>query len=165
MKAPQTPELLQSRNTSSDSTFQPLLTRKFSFELEPSSPYLDLPTPSESIVSMASFANDASKLPEPLYSISKPIETSLAMHLGSSAGLPSPLPPSPPSPRPLIRVHDLHDSPPSKSVKLEPATRTCHKCGIKLTGEFVRAMDKTWHLKCFQCAVRDVSSNFIRIVH
>ncbi|KAI1845303.1 hypothetical protein JX265_005460 [Neoarthrinium moseri] len=29
--------------------------------------------------------------------------------------------------------------------------RTCHKCGEPLTGQFVRALDGTFHLDCFKC--------------
>lgn len=29
--------------------------------------------------------------------------------------------------------------------------RTCRKCGQGLQGQFVRALDKTYHLECFQC--------------
>jgi hypothetical protein len=32
-------------------------------------------------------------------------------------------------------------------------TRTCNKCGEALTGQFVRAMEGTFHLDCFKCRV------------
>lgn len=31
--------------------------------------------------------------------------------------------------------------------------RICHKCGEPLTGQFVRALDGTFHLDCFKCRV------------
>lgn len=31
--------------------------------------------------------------------------------------------------------------------------RICKKCGQQLTGQFVRALDGTFHLDCFRCAV------------
>lgn len=31
--------------------------------------------------------------------------------------------------------------------------RTCKKCGETLTGQFVRALDGTFHLDCFKCRV------------
>lgn len=31
--------------------------------------------------------------------------------------------------------------------------RTCSKCGESLTGQFVRALDGTFHLDCFKCRV------------
>lgn len=31
--------------------------------------------------------------------------------------------------------------------------RICHKCGEQLTGQFVRALDGTFHLDCFKCRV------------
>ena len=31
--------------------------------------------------------------------------------------------------------------------------RTCKKCGEPLTGQFVRALDGTFHLDCFKCQV------------
>lgn len=33
-------------------------------------------------------------------------------------------------------------------------TRTCNKCGEPLRGQFVRALDGTFHLNCFKCRVR-----------
>lgn len=32
--------------------------------------------------------------------------------------------------------------------------RVCKKCGEPLTGQFVRALDGTFHLDCFKCRVR-----------
>lgn len=32
--------------------------------------------------------------------------------------------------------------------------RVCKKCGLPLNGQFVRALDGTFHLDCFRCAVR-----------
>lgn len=32
-------------------------------------------------------------------------------------------------------------------------TRICNKCGEPLTGQFVRALDGTFHLDCFKCRV------------
>lgn len=35
--------------------------------------------------------------------------------------------------------------------------RTCKKCGEPLTGQFVRALDGTFHLDCFRCRVGTLS--------
>lgn len=37
--------------------------------------------------------------------------------------------------------------------KASGQTRICHKCGEPLTGQFVRALDGTFHLDCFKCRV------------
>lgn len=42
--------------------------------------------------------------------------------------------------------------------------RTCKKCGEQLTGQFVRALDGTFHLDCFRCRVR-CSSPAVEFVH
>jgi hypothetical protein len=34
--------------------------------------------------------------------------------------------------------------------------RMCKKCGEPLTGQFVRALDGTFHLDCFRCRVREL---------
>lgn len=57
------------------------------------------------------------------------------------------------------------DQPPRKSVERNRSrgrngrsasgqTRTCQACGEPLTGQFVRALDGTFHLDCFKCQVR-----------
>ena len=38
--------------------------------------------------------------------------------------------------------------------------RLCKKCGEALTGQFVRALDGTFHLDCFRCKVRQRSVVF-----
>jgi hypothetical protein len=38
--------------------------------------------------------------------------------------------------------------------------RACKKCGEPLTGQFVRALDGTFHLDCFKCRVRTAPSPF-----
>lgn len=38
--------------------------------------------------------------------------------------------------------------------KTRPSRRTCKKCGEPLTGQFVRALNGTFHLECFKCRVR-----------
>lgn len=35
-----------------------------------------------------------------------------------------------------------------------PAQRICKKCGESLSGQFVRALNGTFHLECFKCQVR-----------
>jgi hypothetical protein len=35
-------------------------------------------------------------------------------------------------------------------------SRVCGKCGEPLAGQFVRALDSTFHLECFTCQVRDI---------
>ena len=40
--------------------------------------------------------------------------------------------------------------------RLSSTTRTCGKCGLSLTGQFVRALENTYHLECFTCNVCDV---------
>jgi len=37
--------------------------------------------------------------------------------------------------------------------RLSSTTRTCGKCGLSLTGQFVRALENTYHLECFTCNV------------
>lgn len=57
------------------------------------------------------------------------------------------------------------DQPPRKSAERNRSrgrsgrsasgqTRTCQACGEPLTGQFVRALDGTFHLDCFKCQVR-----------
>jgi hypothetical protein len=36
----------------------------------------------------------------------------------------------------------------------EKTSRLCKKCTLPLTGQFVRALDGTFHLDCFRCQVR-----------
>jgi hypothetical protein len=36
--------------------------------------------------------------------------------------------------------------------------RLCKKCGEPLTGQFVRALDGTFHLDCFKCRVSDAAT-------
>lgn len=40
-----------------------------------------------------------------------------------------------------------------ETVRRPSATRTCAKCGNSLSGQFVRALDATYHLECFTCHV------------
>jgi hypothetical protein len=35
-------------------------------------------------------------------------------------------------------------------------SRVCGKCGEPLAGQFVRALDNTFHLECFTCQVRSI---------
>lgn len=45
------------------------------------------------------------------------------------------------------------------SESRKPTQRICRKCGEPLTGQFVRALEGTFHLDCFRCQVcRGVSS-------
>ena len=39
--------------------------------------------------------------------------------------------------------------------------RLCKKCGEALTGQFVRALDGTFHLDCFRCKVRQYSGAYL----
>ncbi len=41
----------------------------------------------------------------------------------------------------------------SESQASTATTRVCQKCGELLTGQFVRALDGTFHLQCFKCRV------------
>lgn len=70
------------------------------------------------------------------------------------ASLPGSLPAEPP----------WNDEPPRKSSERNRSRqrngrsasgqiRTCKKCGEPLTGQFVRALDGTFHLDCFKCRV------------
>lgn len=39
--------------------------------------------------------------------------------------------------------------------------RSCRKCNLPLTGQFVRALGGTFHLDCFKCRVSSCHINFI----
>lgn len=132
---------IQHRETSSTGNLEAVLKHKFSFEIEPNSPLLqgDSPRPRSTSATL-----------DP-YTI-KPQESSAAT---------SPPPVSPNSPRPGTVIPEPPESSPpalSKSKSPQPSpkskavVRTCYRCGERLTGQFVRALDKTWHLQCFKCA-------------
>lgn len=42
--------------------------------------------------------------------------------------------------------------------------RICKKCGEPLTGQFVRALDGTFHLDCFKCRVRSLQPSVVQAV-
>jgi hypothetical protein len=44
---------------------------------------------------------------------------------------------------------------PDAAVRRPSASRVCAKCGNSLSGQFVRALDATYHLECFTCHVSD----------
>ena len=58
---------------------------------------------------------------------------------------------------PLENTRDIavREKPRSQSTTeaKKSAQRTCKKCGEPLTGQFVRALDGTFHLDCFRCEV------------
>lgn len=49
------------------------------------------------------------------------------------------------------------DTPPEPSRR-PSGSRVCGKCGLNLTGQFVRALGDTYHLECFTCHVRPCSN-------
>jgi len=52
------------------------------------------------------------------------------------------------------RSGERNRSRPRGSRTTSGQVRTCKKCGESLTGQFVRALDGTFHLDCFKCRVR-----------
>lgn len=44
--------------------------------------------------------------------------------------------------------------PTSNSSRRASGAKMCAKCGEPLSGQFVRALDNTYHLECFTCHVR-----------
>lgn len=55
------------------------------------------------------------------------------------------------------RSGERNRSRPRGSRTTSGQVRTCKKCGESLTGQFVRALDGTFHLDCFKCRVRPCS--------
>lgn len=51
------------------------------------------------------------------------------------------------------RSGERNQSRPRGSRSTSGQVRTCKKCGESLTGQFVRALDGTFHLDCFRCRV------------
>lgn len=51
------------------------------------------------------------------------------------------------------RAPDRTNTPRTKSGRSASSQRLCKKCGLQLTGQFVRALDGTFHLDCFRCRV------------
>lgn len=51
------------------------------------------------------------------------------------------------------RSGERNRSRPRGSRSASGQVRTCKKCGESLTGQFVRALDGTFHLDCFKCRV------------
>jgi hypothetical protein len=51
------------------------------------------------------------------------------------------------------RSGERNGSRPRGSRSASGQVRTCKKCGESLTGQFVRALDGTFHLDCFKCRV------------
>lgn len=45
------------------------------------------------------------------------------------------------------------DQPPADLTRRQSTSRICGKCGLGLTGQFVRALGDTYHLECFTCHV------------
>ncbi|KAK4237858.1 hypothetical protein C8A03DRAFT_15635 [Achaetomium macrosporum] len=56
-----------------------------------------------------------------------------------------------PDPEPPRRSAERNGSRPRGSRSASGQVRTCKKCGEALTGQFVRALDGTFHLDCFRC--------------
>lgn len=59
------------------------------------------------------------------------------------------------SPRDRIRPQENSTRDPSRprGTSSGKKARICAKCGQNLTGQFVRALDATYHLECFLCRV------------
>lgn len=51
------------------------------------------------------------------------------------------------------RSNERNGSRPRGSRSASGQSRACKKCGEPLTGQFVRALDGTFHLECFKCHV------------
>ncbi|KAH8129542.1 hypothetical protein ACSS6W_006587 [Trichoderma asperelloides] len=66
------------------------------------------------------------------------------------AGSNSPLPPSGWAEDPT-NGSDANRPRPRNGRSTSAQTRVCKKCGLQLTGQFVRALDGTFHLDCFKC--------------
>jgi hypothetical protein len=48
----------------------------------------------------------------------------------------------------------VQESKPQGQTSRRPSgSRLCAKCGNSLSGQFVRALDGTYHLECFTCHV------------
>lgn len=68
------------------------------------------------------------------------------------AGPNSPLPPSGWAEDPS-NGSDANRPRPRNGRSTSAQTRLCKKCNLQLTGQFVRALDGTFHLDCFKCRV------------
>lgn len=55
--------------------------------------------------------------------------------------------------REQINGHSLQTTGHSGSQSSAGTMRVCQKCGELLTGQFVRALEGTFHLQCFKCRV------------
>ncbi|PHH68157.1 hypothetical protein CDD82_797 [Ophiocordyceps australis] len=69
----------------------------------------------------------------------------------NSASSPGLSGPSPPGAWPSDDVQARKSAEMSRSRQRNGHVRTCNKCGEPLTGQFVRALDGTFHLDCFKC--------------
>lgn len=76
------------------------------------------------------------------------------------AGSNSPLPPSGWAEDPT-NGSDANRPRPRNGRSTSAQTRVCKKCGLQLTGQFVRALDGTFHLDCFKCRVMQRPLSFI----
>lgn len=109
-----------------------------------------------------------------------PIEGHLPFERAPPGGTPlanaAPAPPAPPAPtyQPDNRVgrnpaepegqhSDEQREVAAPRERSRPNRRTCKKCGEPLTGQFVRALNGTFHLECFKCHVSLHSGDPIRM--
>jgi hypothetical protein len=68
------------------------------------------------------------------------------------------LPPAAPWPDELPRKSSERNRSRNRSGRSASGqVRMCKKCGEQLTGQFVRALDGTFHLDCFKCRVSSIS--------
>ena len=88
--------------------------------------------------------NGGSKTPDSLYRL-KPT--------GSGPNNNNPLPPTTGWAEEPRQSNERNRSRQRNGRSTSGQTRTCKKCGQQLTGQFVRALDGTFHLDCFKCRV------------
>ncbi|PHH60319.1 hypothetical protein CDD81_1845 [Ophiocordyceps australis] len=93
--------------------------------------------------------NGGSKTPDNSHHLRpSPAGSGPASNSASSSGLSGP---SPPGAWPSDDVQPRKSGEMSRSRQRNGHVRTCNKCGEPLTGQFVRALDGTFHLDCFKC--------------
>lgn len=63
------------------------------------------------------------------------------------------------------RSGERNRSRPRGSRTTSGQVRVCKKCGESLTGQFVRALDGTFHLDCFKCRVSESPEGEVRPLH
>lgn len=62
------------------------------------------------------------------------------------------------------RSGERNRSRPRNGRAVSGQVRSCRKCGEPLTGQFVRALDGTFHLDCFKCRVRTLPAQCVSVI-